>query len=158
MRKSLNRVILPLFALFMLTAWSAAAKPDFSGDWKLNAAKSDFGQLPAPESMTEKITHEDPKLKVATKVVGSRGEFNLEVNYTTDGKECLNKMRGTPLTSTLKWEGDTLVVGSKTTMGDNDIAILERWTLSDAGKTLSILVRITSDRGEMTQKMVLEKQ
>ena len=38
----------------------AQAKSDFSGTWKINAGKTDFGPMPPPDSMTEKITHADP--------------------------------------------------------------------------------------------------
>ena len=30
----------------------AQSKPDFSGTWKLNVGKSDFGQVPGPDSET----------------------------------------------------------------------------------------------------------
>jgi hypothetical protein len=49
--------ILTTLAVLALAALPALAKPNFSGDWKLNASKSTFGQMPAPDSMTYKITH-----------------------------------------------------------------------------------------------------
>ena len=56
-----------LFSLTLLTLAlglvQAQAKTDFSGTWKLNTGKSDFGPMPPPDSMTQKITHQDPSLK-----------------------------------------------------------------------------------------------
>ena len=46
-----------IFAILALTALPALAKPDFTGDWKLNTSKSTFGDVPGPDSMTIKIAH-----------------------------------------------------------------------------------------------------
>ena len=45
------------FTLILLVglACAAQAKPNFTGDWKLNADKSDFGPLPPPEKMNVKV-------------------------------------------------------------------------------------------------------
>jgi hypothetical protein len=134
------------------------AKPNFSGDWKLNVSKSSFGQMPAPSSMTNKITHEDPKLTRHVKQSGERGDMEFDSNYTTDGKECSNDMFGNPVKSTLKWEGDTLRIAAKGKFGDNDFSIEDKWTLSDDGKTLTIVRLFKSSMGEGEQKLVLEKQ
>ncbi len=45
---------------------AGGAKPNYSGTWKLNAAKSDFGPIPGPDSRTDVIEHNDPALKVST--------------------------------------------------------------------------------------------
>jgi len=153
-----RRLFVPFFALLTLAAWPASAKPNFTGDWKLNASKSDFGQFPAPDSMSLKVSHEDPSLKIASKMSSSRGEFSWEASYTTDGKECINKFRDNPIKSVLKWDGDVLVIESNSRMGDNDLNILDRWALSEDGKTLTQTRRFTGPQGEATQKVVLEKQ
>jgi hypothetical protein len=39
----------------------AAPRPDFSGEWELNIAKSDFGpNYPVPKSRTDQVDHRDP--------------------------------------------------------------------------------------------------
>jgi hypothetical protein len=44
-----------LFALTILAGTVAAAdKPNFSGDWKMNAAKSNFGPIPGPSSIVRR--------------------------------------------------------------------------------------------------------
>jgi hypothetical protein len=147
-----------LLMILILAALPAIAAPNFSGTWKLNVSKSDFGQMPAPDSMTRTITHEDPKLKSVTKQSGQNGEFEYEQNYTTDGKECTNEMFNSPIKSTLKWEGDTLVISSKGQFGDNEVTIQEKWTLSEDGKTLLVASHFSSSRGEGDWKLTLEKQ
>ena len=146
-----------ILAVLALAALPVLAKPNFSGNWKLNVSKSSFGQMPAPASMTNKITHEDPKLTSHVKQSGERGDFEFDSNYTTDGKECSNDMFGNPVKSTLKWDGDTLSIDAKGKFGDNDFSIEDKWTLSDDGKTLTIVRLFKSSMGEGEQKLVFEK-
>jgi hypothetical protein len=58
------RKLLSITFLLTLTAFTVVAqqKTDFSGTWKLNIAKSDFGPLPAPASRTDVVTHKDNSL------------------------------------------------------------------------------------------------
>ena len=153
----LLRRFLPLPLVFAIGIPLLAA-PNFSGTWKLNASKSDFGPAPAPTSMTRTISHEEPKLKVATKQSTDNGDFETEFNYTTDGKECSNEIRGNPIKSVLKWDGDTLVINSKSKFNDNEMTIEDKWTLSPDGKSMTLVRHFASSMGEMDQKLVLEKQ
>src|SRR5690349_9637085 len=97
--------------LALLTAAAlSAGTPNLSGDWKLNGAKSDFGQFPAPTSMTQKITHAEPKLKVEVKIASDMGDFAINANYTTDGKETtVEGFGGSEAKSTAKWDGEALL-------------------------------------------------
>lgn len=147
-----------LLAILALAALPMLGAPNLTGTWKMNAAKCDFGPMPAPDSLTRTITHDDPKLKLVTKQSGAQGEMEVVANYTTDGKESSNEMRGNVVKSLVKWEGDTLVIESKGKFGDNDVTISEKWTLTDGGKTLNIQRHFTTSMGEVDTKLVLEKQ
>ena len=149
---------LVVLAVVALAALPVLAKPNFSGDWKLNVSKSSFGQMPAPSGMTNKITHEDPKLTSHVKQSSERGDFEFDSTYTTDGKECSNDMFDNPVKSTLKWDGDTLLIDAKGKFGDNEFTMQDKWTLSDDGKTLTIIRHFKSSMGEDDHKLVLEKQ
>jgi len=144
--------------MLLLCAAMAQAKPNFSGDWKMNATKSDFGQMPAPTSMTQKVTHNDPNLKVVTTRASENGEFTNDAAYTTDGKECINKGRMGETKSTLKWDGDTLVIESKADFQGNAVTITNKWSLSEDGKTLTVNSHFASSMGEGDSKIVYEKQ
>ena len=138
---------------------SAQTKPNFSGDWKLNAAKSTFGAMPAPSSLTEKITHNDPQLKVQTAQSGDFGDFNSDFSFTTDGKECPNSMGADfHMTSVLKWEGDVLLVDSKMDFQGNAMTGSDKWTLSPDGKTLTVQRHFNGPMGEGDSTIVLDKQ
>lgn len=142
----------------ILLAVPALAKPNFSGDWKVNVSKSEFGQMPAPSSMTGKITHQDPSLKVAIKQSGERGDFEYEMSYSTDGKETTNEIRDNTMKSTAKWDGDVLVIDTKGSFGGNDVTIQDKMSLSADGKTLTLKRHFSSSMGEGDQTLVLEKQ
>ncbi len=157
MRKSYRRVLV-LAAILLCVTMIAAAKPNFTGDWKLNAAKSQFGEMPAPSSMTNKITHDDPNLATHMKQVSDMGEMEMDAKYTTDGKECTNTMRDNPVTSVVKWDGDALMFESKGKFGDADFTMKDKWTLSGDGKVLTIERAFSSSFGEGKQTMVLDKQ
>ncbi len=154
----MKKSLLNYLAASMILAVSALAGPNFSGSWKLNTAKSDFGMMPPPSSMTQTIKHEDPNLEVASKQVRDEGEFEATSKYTTDGKESTNEMRGMQMKSTAKWDGDALVMNTKGKFGDNDVTIDSKWTLSADGKTLTVSQHFASSMGEMDMKLVFDKQ
>ncbi len=146
------------FALFAACA-AFAATPDLSGTWKLNSSKSDFGQFPAPSSLTQKISHAEPKLTIELKMASDMGEFNVTSNYTTDGKESTNQgFGGSEAKSTAKWDGEALLIETKGAFGDNAYTMKDKWMLSDGGKVLTIQRRFSSAMGDVDQKIVLDKQ
>jgi hypothetical protein len=142
----------------LLVAGQAQAKPNFSGEWKLNTSRSDFGPMPAPATRTDKITHADPSLKVTTTQSGPSGEATFDLKYTTDGGESTNEFRGNPMKSTTSWDGDTLLINTKGSFAGNEIKLADKWSLSGDGKVLTINRRITSPQGELDQTIVLEKR
>jgi hypothetical protein len=134
------------------------AKPNFSGTWKVNVAKSDFGALPAPDSQTDQITHQEPDLKLHVAQSGQMGEMNYDAVYSTDGKEATNTVNGNVFKSTLKWDGDDLSIDTKGSFGGNEFTAKDRWTLSEDGKTITVQRHLASSMGETDQKILFEKQ
>ncbi len=149
------------YSVFLSLAFGAiaAAAPNFSGEWKMNAAKSDFGGMPAPESVTRSIKHADPSLEIKTYQKGAAGEVTSELKYSTDGKPATNTVRGMEAKGTARWEGDTLVIESWLTVQSMEIKSKEVWSLSDGGKTLTIRNHVSiPQQGEYDTRLVLEKQ
>jgi hypothetical protein len=144
--------------MVILCTTVAQAKPNFSGSWTMNASRSDFGAIAKPTSLVQQVTHNDPDLRVVTTQVGEMGDFTLEFSYTTDGKECVNKFRDIERKSTVKWEGDTLVFESRMDLRGNVVTVIETWSLSQDGKTLTSNRLLKGPEGETNAKTVLEKQ
>ena len=135
----------------------AADRPDFSGNWKLNVDKSDFGPMPKPEKADYVIVHKDPEMNVKQSAVTQMGEMTSDVKILTDGTEFTNTVRGQEVKGTAKWDGTTLVVTQKLEIQGNVITFVQRWSLSEDGKSITQDVTITTPQGELKTKAVLDK-
>lgn len=147
-----------IFTFLLLTAGLAGARPNLTGEWKMNPAASKFGAAPAPTSMVRTIHHADPKLEMKTVQVGQKGEIRTELKYTTDGKICVNTLSGSEVRSKLTWEGDVLVIDSKRTVQGTEITLIDRYSLSPDGKTLTINSSLKSPTGTAEVTVSLDKQ
>ncbi|MCX6611184.1 MAG: hypothetical protein NTW74_10080 [Acidobacteria bacterium] len=150
----LRRLLLLSIPAAMLMA---ADKPDFSGHWVVDLAKSDFGMMPPPSKIERDIDHKDPNISIKTLQVGERGEMKTESSYSTDGKEATIKVRGRDAKVKAKWDGAKLKVNTKSEFNGMEIGQQETWTLSGDGKTLTIDNTINAPQGEFTTKSVFTK-
>ena len=139
---------------------AAQGKTNYSGTWKLNADKSDFGPLPPTANRTDVIDHSEPNLKVHTTADDpTQGQQDYTLSMTTDGKEVTNHVADIEVKNTANWEGANLVVGTKLSVQGADLAVKATWLLSDDGKTLTQSAHINAGPlGELDQKLVFEKQ
>lgn len=137
----------------------AADKPNFSGDWKLNAAKSNMGPLPAPTSFTRKVTHAEPSITIEDTQTGTAlGDQHDTRTYTTDGKEISYQANGADVKGAATWDVDALQIDTKASVQGTDILFKDKMSLGDGGKTLTDAVHITSPQGELDLTLVFEKQ
>jgi len=132
--------------------------PNLSGTWVLQVDKSDFGMLPAPVSRTDVVDHQEPKLTIKRTVVTEGGEAVGNFTFVVDGKPYKNSMGPSELTSSLNWDGAVLVVTSQTTTPQGEATLVDRYSLSADGKTLTQDRSIAVQGQNLTQKLVLAKQ
>jgi len=162
----MKRTLFALAAVLAIVVTPALAqdKPNFSGTWVLDVAKSDFGPSPAPESMTLAIVHKDPSIKAtSTQKSAEMGEVKNERSITTDGKDNVNKlnmgqMGEQNITSKTTWAGKTLVTSYSLDMQGTALAVKDTWDMSADGKTLTSTRVIGTPDGDFTLKMVFNKQ
>jgi len=147
-------IAIAAFAMTFLAAPSQAA--NFSGEWKLNLAKSDYGPVPQPEFMTRTIKQGDPGLDISTHQKGAQGEATTHLKYTTDGKPAENATP--PSKGTAKLDGDKLVVDSVRTTPNGELKFHEVWSLSADGKMMTINNHIVAPQGEFDLVQVFDKQ
>ena len=145
----------------LLLAFNLAAqspKPNFSGEWQMDAAKSEFSKFPMPTALTRVVTHKGANLDIDTTQRSSAGEQTAHAHYRTDGVETTNQFSSGTGTSHAFWDGNTLVIRT-TTKVKNDIDVLmeERWTLSDDQKTLTTISHIETSGGEIELKLVCNR-
>jgi hypothetical protein len=156
MSRSIKVAIFALAAA-ALAVMQAQTKPNINGVWKMDSARSDFGSGPVSASRLDRISYNDPNLKdTITQKLNPGAENTYDMNYSTDGKETVNKVRGNTVNSTAHWDGDVLVVDS-TVHALREQKMNDRYTLSADGKTLTLLRRMTG-HFDTDQKIVFDKQ
>lgn len=121
-----------LAALFYLSASMAALaadnKPNFAGNWTLDASASKLQTSPKSASLA--IKHQDPNLEVTT----TSGDLKDTRSYKLDGTKRKLDISGIEMEISGKFEGSSL----HTSAEGAGIKQLETWKLLDGGKSLSI--------------------
>ena len=145
---------MPLFgrslAAFLLTLQAATAQSnqDFSGAWNLNAARSEIqGSVPG-----------DPALKVeqsAASLTWSAGVATLSI-YPLDGRVEKQRAGDSDFSITTKWEGAALLVNTIVS-GPQNYTVMERWTRSRDGNTLTIRRTMVRLRNEIESTLVYNR-
>jgi len=146
-----------LIAALVITSAVAADKPNFSGDYHLNLAKSTFGVVPPPTSFTRKVTHQEPSITIADDQKGGTGDQSNSRTFTTDGKEIAYQANGAGVKSAATWDGDTLVITSHADAGGIEVLIVERMTLG-GNKSLTDAVLIATPQGNIEVNYIFDKQ
>ena len=134
----------------------AQQKPNFSGDWKINQVKSNFGAVPAPDTFTRKIVHADPSITIDEEQATPIGLQQTQRKMTTDGKESTFDVNGADVKATANWEGSTLVAITKVEV--LGMTYNDRMSLSPDGKTLTSVVKLDTPQGALDITVVFDKQ
>jgi hypothetical protein len=150
----------PASAASTSSSAASSSHPNLSGTWVLDVSKSDFGQMPAPESRTDTIENDDASFKVTMNSTGGpMGDRSITMTALTDGKTVSNwSVAGNDAKSTAHWEGDTLVVHTDVAVQDNPVSVTTRYTLAPDGKTLNAEGHVSGPMGEGTTKLVFNKR
>ncbi|MBM3784258.1 MAG: hypothetical protein FJW30_07840 [Acidobacteria bacterium] len=131
-----------LFAVF-------AATVSFQGNWILDAKASTFGNFPAPSAMTQEVTQTAAEIRLKQTL----GKNTVrDYVFPLDGRTVTAERSGNSWATTASWEGEMLHVRQQSSFG---ITFLERWTLSDGGKTLTVKRTMEGEKGTMV--MVFRK-
>jgi hypothetical protein len=145
----------------------AAMKPNFSGTWTMDRARS-FG-LPGNMNQVLTITQSDEKIEMETKLIQPGNERVVKDTYTLDGKE----HEFTPPTApnqpaekgkrTVNWlPGDkgltiTEVITAETPKGPVTRQVVRKWTISLQGE-LIVDMYIDGPNGSFEAKRIFTKQ
>ena len=148
-------VALLIAAVALAVPAVAAEKPNFSGDWKMNTAQSNFGPLPGPSSVVRKITHTEPSLVIVEQQEGGLGDQTTTRKYTTDGSDMSFEASGATIKGKAVWEGDVLVLTS--TLDEMGVKFTDRMTITGDGK-LTSAVHISSPQGDVDILIVFDRQ
>jgi hypothetical protein len=148
-----------IFMLLLLTLASvatAADKPNWSGEWKMDPAKSNFGQLPPPTSFVRKIQHKDPSLIIVEEQSANGMQSTTTRSVTTDGKPTTLQLNGIAAICSAVWDGSDIV--ASTVMDAASLKFTDRMSLSADGKVLTSKVQIATPQGDADLTIVFNRQ
>jgi hypothetical protein len=135
---------------------AASDKPNFSGEWTMNGAKSNFGQLPAPTKFVRKIKHSEPSLTVIEEQAAGGRDSTTTRKITTDGKSVTLELNGAAALCSSVWDGTDIV--ATTTLDSVGLKFTDRMSLSSDGKVLTSKVQIASPQGDGELIIVFDRQ
>lgn len=139
------RTLLIAAAIFVLSVFAfAATKPNFSGTWKMDRARS-FG-LPPDMTQTLTITQKDDRIELETKLIQPNNERTVKDTIVLDGKEydftpavAPNQPPATGKRTAVWLPGDkgiqvTDVTTAETPKGLVKTQTVRKWTISGQGE------------------------
>ena len=152
------KTLLPILTLLLSGAAIAPAadKPNLSGTWKADMAKSDFSPVLAPEGITRTVVHSEPAISFEDLQESAIGKELTTRKYSTDGKEISFESQGAEVKSAAKWDGKILQVTSRVEAAS--IKVAESITLSEDGKTMNSVVKYQTPQGDLDLKILYVKQ
>jgi hypothetical protein len=111
------------------------AKPDFTGTWIFNAARSAL-QIPAPDHSVFVIDHRGSRFHLSrTHTVGETSD-TFEIDLTIDGMETVVNRGDVRICGRARWDGATLVFDSTLSRGNEGGSNIVHYTLSDDRMTI----------------------
>lgn len=140
-----------LLLFVMSTMLGSAAKPDFTGEWRLLPGQSNFVRQAAPRQNFVQIDHRDPTLVIQIYEEDARGKVSGTGFHSTDGVDRVNDVLGNAMKSVTKWNGSVLEMRTTGNFGSNEIMLLDRYELDANGRTLTVKRHFEgrSPQGEM---------
>ena len=153
------------FAVAALALPGLAQDSRLNGSWKLDNAKSTFGQFPPPTSETDSITVSGNEFKQQFTSVTARGTQNGLRSCTVDGKEVTLspddprvQMGAIKLTKMqCSWEGSAVVFLETVNLNGGVLTDKLTFSPSDDGKTMTMTSHITSATMNGDRKLVYDK-
>ena len=146
------------------SAHTVRENASFAGDWTLNEAKSELGEMAGRVPTKLKVTQAADAITTERTSTFNGEERKTTEKITLDGKESENTVFGTSKKKSIaKWAADGQALDFTSTIlferdgQTTEIKGTENWKLSDGGKTLTIESTSASPRGSFKAKAVYAK-
>jgi hypothetical protein len=164
LKKAIKSVYSGVFALILLAGCSNSAlsqRVNFSGTWKIDSLKTNFGGFMAP--VTYKIAQTKDTISIERTIRPGRGDArSFTEKLPLDGKTMTNTHGNEKSITSIKWSGQALVESSWAHEDTHNTTYqaTETWTLSPDGKTLTNdrVVANDGDGGHGTSKAVYHRE
>ncbi|MDB4908849.1 MAG: hypothetical protein JWO05_3633 [Gemmatimonadetes bacterium] len=143
------------------TAGAQAAHPDFSGTWVMDVAKSDQGPG-VPPALTMVVDQKGDAMLLRREVELQTGPQVVNLKYTLDGKLSANHFvqaaSDVDAETVVSWAGETPTFSTTLHTGGQEISQVDHWTMSDAGKTLTIKREMKVGDQSIARTMILARK
>jgi hypothetical protein len=139
----------------------AAGRPDFTGTWVLDTARTEFGRIPGARwrSRVDVIEHREPRIRQTLHLDTGGSRDTAVYVYSTTGAPTVNRVAGADITSTVEWTGTDLRLLSKARLLlVVEMKLDETWHLSPDGRTLTMTRQVKHPLGEGSQTLVFAKR
>lgn len=136
----MTTIIFTLLFAFTLAAGAPRPRPNFTGTWRANFAKSKL-QIKQPDNTTFTIDHREPRFKLSRTHTFEGKSDTWGIELTTDGKEVVLREAQRTIRARLIWDGDALVFDVAIEMPAGTGADKVRYSLSRDGKTFTATER-----------------
>jgi len=140
-------------------------RANLNGNWNLNTAKSDFGQVPPPLRQSESILQAGEEFVVGITLEREEMKQNYTLRFRAGGDAMPLAVGSFPegapfriLSVKGEWQGQTLVVTEKVSFQGSDGTLTARYTLSGGGKVLTKQTHVAMSAGEFDTRTVYDKQ
>jgi len=141
--------------------------PDFSGAWRIDRSKSDYGEWSdkplAKADSTLAVEHRDPELKIRRTLSLNGQEEVRDYAYFTDERGETNQaMLGVgEVKSKTRWDGDKVVseaqIKRRGQSGPYTLNVTQKWQVSSDGKTLTNTTNISNETDAQQLKLVYRR-
>jgi hypothetical protein len=111
-------------------------RPDYSGTWTFNAAKSRL-QIQAPDRSVFVVEHREPSFGLTRTHLFQGQQDTWGIELTTDGREVVRVEPGRTLRCRLAWDDDALAFEARILLPDG-VEIVDRVKYVMAADRLSI--------------------
>lgn len=169
MKKRISgKALFAIVAITVVVLSSFRFMPDkakFSGEWKLDAAKSELGEFGGRAATAIKIDQKDADITISRTSPGFNGGDPMTTTLTLPYSGATVESEGwggSKRKTTAKWseDGQTLTITNNIHFDRDgqafDVKSTENWTLNKEG-LLSIATNATTPQGEMNTKAVYTK-
>jgi hypothetical protein len=137
----------------------AQEKPDFSGDWVLNKAKSTvIKQLAGLEKAVAHIEHHDPVFKFQRTFTIDGKDNSFGYDLTTDGEEVVSDQGDSKLYSRLYWDGNALVFFTRIVAPAGEATNIVHYRLAREGRELRAEEQFRGPQVSYDNLWVFDKQ
>lgn len=148
------------FVLLLISGIVSAQGIDFSGNWKLNTAKSKLSDQFSMAPKESIIAQKDNDFNIEKHSTYQDQDFTINDKFTLDGKECVNPgWQGSQKKSIVAWSDDktSLKITSKLPIGDSgELTIVEVYKMD--GSSLVVESSASSSYGDVVETQVFDKQ